>query len=222
MYNAQLLVRINMLMSVIDLIEQEKQISKSMQHEEKRAKANEIIKSNVGFAAAAGFIPFPGADLLAVSGVQLNMMRQLAKLYNIGFIDVLGKNVISAVVGTGVARIGASLVKAIPGVGTVIGEMSMPILAGASTYALGQVVASHFHKGGSLEDLDLRNAKKSYESEIEHGKRVAEELRKAEQAQASNGSGAMDKLKQLAELHKEGILTDEEFSQMKAKLLEQM
>ncbi len=130
------------LLSLFDLIEHEKSFSKAMSKEEKQAKASEIIKNHVGFSLGAALIPLPGADLLAVSGVQLNMLRQLAKLYNVSFFDTLGKNIVSAIVGGSAARLGASLVKAIPGVGTIIGELSMPILSGASTWALGRTVAA--------------------------------------------------------------------------------
>ena len=130
-------------LALFDLIEHEKSFSKAMSKEEKQAKASEIIKNHVGFSLGAALIPLPGADLLAVSGVQLNMLRQMAKLYNVSFFDHLGKTVVSAIVGGSAARLAASLVKAIPGVGTIIGELSMPILSGPSTWALGRTVANH-------------------------------------------------------------------------------
>lgn len=214
------------MLSIFDTIDLEQQLSKlkHMRHEDKQAKASEIIRNHVGFSLGAALVPFPGADLLAVSAVQLNMLRQLAKLYDIGFLDALGKNIISAVAGGGMARLGASLIKAIPGVGTIIGELSMPVLSGASTYALGHVIASHLQKGGTLNDLDLTNARKGYETEIENGKKVAEALRQQERASMPKDEtdAAMDKLTKLAELHRNGVLTDEEFSQMKGKLLGQM
>lgn len=214
--------RMHYLLTLYDFFELEKSLSKTMQHEAKQAKANEIVRNHVGFSLGAALIPFPGADLLAVTTVQLNMLRQLAKLYDVGFMDVLGKNIISAVAGSSAARLGASLVKAIPGVGTIIGELSMPALSGASTYALGKVVAAHFHLGGSLDDLDLRNARRGYETEIEDGKKVAEQLAKNQPLTASPTDEAMDKLKKLAELKAAGIITDEEFAQLKTKLLSQI
>jgi uncharacterized protein (DUF697 family) len=210
--------------TIWNAIDLEHMISKSrtMQHEEKSAKATEVIRNHVGFAMGAALIPFPGADLVAVSAVQLNMLRQLAKLYNTGFVDTLGKNIISAVVGGSAARLGASLIKAIPGVGTVIGELSMPVLSGASTYALGKVVANHFHTGGTLEDIDLRGAKKVYETEIESGKSVADEISKQGPAVKTATDEAIDKIKKLAELRDEGVLTEEEFVRLKERLLEQI
>lgn len=207
------------LITLFDLIEQEKHLSRTMTHEEKQAKASEIIKNHVGFSLGAALIPMPGADLLAVSAVQLNMLRSLAKIYGVGFMDTLGKNIISAVAGGSAARLGASLVKAIPGVGTIIGELSMPVLSGASTYALGRVVASHFQKGGSLDDLDLKNARKGYQSEMENGKRVAEELTQTKQTDTDD---AMEKIRKMAEMKEAGIITEEEFKQLKERLLGQI
>lgn len=193
-----------------------------MTHEEKRAKASELIKNHVGFSLGAALIPMPGADLLAVSAVQLNMLRALAKTYDLGFMDTLGKNIISAVAGGSVARLGASLVKAIPGVGTIVGELSMPALSGASTYALGRVVASHFHNGGTLDDFDLKKARKGYESELENGKRMAEDLTQTESRPPSDADIAMDKLRKIAEMKDAGIITEEEFKKLKERLLTQI
>jgi uncharacterized protein (DUF697 family) len=216
--------KVTVLLTLMDLILLERNISKSknMQQEEKQQKASEIIRNHVGFSMGAALIPMPGADLLAVSAVQLNMLRQLAKLYNVGFMDALGKNIISAVVGSSAARLGASLVKAIPGVGTVIGELSMPALSGASTYALGRAVAAHFHKGGSLEDLDLSSARKMYETEIKEGKQVVEEVSREGSISKSATDEAIDKIKKLAEMKDAGIISEEEFSSLKGRLLAQI
>lgn len=212
------------LLTLFDLIEHEKSFSKAMTKEEKQAKASEIIKKHVGFSLGAALIPLPGADLLAVSGVQLNMLRQLAKLYNVSFFDTLGKNIVSAIVGSSAARLGASLVKAIPGVGTIIGELSMPVLSGASTWALGRTVAKHLHHGGTLEDLDLTKARKTYETEIEEGKKVAQEIRQTEPAPParSESDETIDKIKKLADMRDAGILSEEEFKQLKERLLTQI
>ncbi|MEY3241482.1 MAG: hypothetical protein RIR11_2921 [Bacteroidota bacterium] len=215
--------KVNIVLTAFDLIQFERHLHKHhqyMQHADKQAKAKEIIRNHIGFSMGAALVPFPGADLLAVSAVQLNMLRQLAKLYQVGFMDTLGKTFISAVAGTGAARLGASLIKAIPGVGTFIGELSMPVLSGASTYALGNVVAQHFHDGGTLEDFDLTKARNTYKEEIEEGKRIANELKKETPPAPSTGTDAtLDRINKLAEMRDAGVLTEEEFTQMKTKLL---
>ena len=214
--------RISYLFTVWNLVNQEKKLhinSKNMLHADKQPKANDIIHNHVGFSLGAALVPFPAADLLAVSAVQLNMLRQLAKLYQVSFFDTLGKNVISAIATSGVARLGASLIKAIPGVGTVIGELSMPALSGASTYALGKVVANHFQKGGTLEDLDIKTARKEYKDEMDTGKKVAVELKDIQGNPKNTSDENIDKIRKLAELHDQGIITAEEFQELKARLL---
>ena len=217
--------RITYFLTLIDLVEQERHLSKAknMTQAEKQHKATEIIRNHVGFSLGAALVPFPGADLLAVSAVQLNMMRQLAKLYEVSFMESLGKNIISAVVGGSVARLGASLVKAIPGVGTIIGELSMPVLSGASTYALGRVLANHFQQGGTLSNLDLKSARREFEDEIETGKQVANDLKNETPAPEPDATDeALSKLKKMAELRDAGVLTEEEFRELKARLLAQI
>jgi hypothetical protein len=126
------------------------------------------------------------------------------------------------VVGSSAARLGASLIKIIPGVGTIIGELSMPALSGASTYALGKVVANHFQHGGSLDDLDLATARKGYETEIVEGKQVVEEVSRAGTATKSTTDETIDKIKKLAEMKDAGVITEEEFSSLKSRLLSQI
>ncbi len=221
MFNCRTHAMIHWMLTIFDQYHFEKYLSETMTQEQKQQKAGDIIRNHVGFSLGAALVPMPGADLLAVSAVQLNMLRQLAKLYEVGFIDSLGRNMISAVVGSSAARLGASLVKAIPGVGTIIGELSMPALSGASTYALGKVVAAHFHNGGDLGNLDVTNARRGYENEIQNGKKMAEELSKTAPAKSATDE-TVDKLKKLAELKDSGIITEQEFSELKGRLLAEM
>jgi uncharacterized protein (DUF697 family) len=193
-----------------------------MTQEEKNLKASDIIKNHVGFSLGAGLIPLPAADLVAVSAVQFSMIRQLAGVYQVPFFESLGKNILSAVAGGSMARLGASLVKIIPGVGTLVGELSMPVLSGASTWALGRIIARHLHQGGTLENLDLTQAKSSYETEIEEGKKVVQEMAQEKLSPRSPSEEAMEKIRKLAEMKDAGILTEEEFRQLKEKLLAQI
>ena len=47
--------------------------------------AEQIIKNHVAWSMGAGLIPVPFADLLAVTGIQLDMIRQLCHLHDIPF-----------------------------------------------------------------------------------------------------------------------------------------
>lgn len=191
------------------------------QKSNRRDSANSIIKNHMIWSMGAGFIPVPIADLFAVSAIQLDMIRQMCKLYEVDFKQTEGKAVITALTGSGLARLGARAVKFIPGVGSILGGITMSVLSGASTFALGEVFKKHFETGGTFLDFDPERLKKYYHEKFEKGKEMAEELRKKQDTvnQAADATSAMDKLKELTEMKQAGLLTDEEFDTMKKKII---
>ncbi len=183
--------------------------------------ANSIIKNHMIWSMGAGFIPVPIADLFAVSAIQLDMIRQMCKVYDVDFKQTEGKAIITALTGSGLARLGARAVKFIPGVGSILGGVTMAVLSGASTFALGEVFKKHFETGGTFLDFDPERLKKYYHEKFEKGKEMAEELRKKQDtvSQAADTSAAMAKLKELADMKQAGLLTDDEFDAMKKKII---
>lgn len=196
---------------------------------EREKHADTIIKNHIIWSMGAGLIPVPIVDFFAVSGIQLDMIRQLCKLYDQDFKESEGKAIITALTGSGIARMGAkAMIKFIPGIGSVIGGVTMAVLSGASSFALGEVFKKHFDTGGTFLDFDPKRLKKLYNEKFEKGKKVAEQIKRdnekkreaAEQAQEARTSGkAVDKLRELAELRKEGLISEEEFTAMKKKLI---
>ena len=184
--------------------------------------ASSIIKNHMIWSMGAGFIPVPIADLFAVSAIQLDMIRQLCKVYDIDFKQTEGKAMITALTGSGLARLGARAVKFIPGVGSILGGVTMAALSGASTYALGEVFKKHFETGGTFLDFDPERLRKYYNEKFEKGKEVVEEIRMEKENRVNDNSTdvAIEKIKQLAEMKNAGILTEEEFETMKKKILE--
>ena len=191
--------------------------------------ADTIIRNHIIWSMGAGLIPVPIVDFFAVSGIQLDMIRQLCKLYDQDFKEAQGKAIITSLTGSGLARMGAkAMIKFIPGIGSVIGGVTMAVLSGASSYALGEVFKKHFETGGTFLDFDASRLKKMYNEKFEKGKQVAEQIKKeqeakrkaADQAMENKTSGkVVDKLRELAELRKEGLITEEEYSAMKKKLI---
>lgn len=147
---------------------------------DKRQKAETIIKNHMVWSMGAGLIPVPIADFFAVSAIQLDMVRQIAKLYDLDFTETAGKASITALTGSGLARMGARAVKFIPGVGTVLGGITMSVLSGASTYATGQVFIRHFETGGTFLDFDPARLKKYYNEQFEKGKKMAKDIKDEE------------------------------------------
>lgn len=183
--------------------------------ENKKAKAQSIIRSHVLWAMGGGLIPIPLVDFAAVTAIQLEMLQQLADLYGVNYSQNNGKAFVSALTGTTVARLGASLLKAIPGFGTVLGGASMSLTSGASTYAVGQVAIEHFASSGNLSNFVEDQLKKAYEDAFQRGKSYVSDLEDNQQ-QAADVYQALEKLGKLRE---QGILTEEEFQAKKQQLL---
>jgi len=184
--------------------------------------SNSIIKNHMIWSMGAGFIPIPIADLFAVSAIQLDMIRQMCKVYDIDFKETEGKAIITALTGSSLARLGARAVKFIPGVGSILGGVTMAILSGGSTFALGEVFKKHFKTGGTFLDFDPGRLKKYYNEKFEKGKdfasKIQRDTKKSEDNQGINDS--VTQLANLAKMKEDGILTEEEFQTMKKKIID--
>ena len=186
--------------------------------EDKKAKAQSIIRSHVLWAMGGGLIPIPLVDFAAVTAIQLEMLQQLSELYEVPYSKSNGKTFVSALTGTTIARLGASLIKAIPGVGSVLGGASMAIASGASTYAVGKVAIDHFANSGSLSNFMEDQLKKAYEDAFQQGKSYVCDLEDNQQ----QAGDIYQTLEKLGKLKAEGILTEEEFQTKKQQLLDRL
>jgi len=140
--------------------------------------ADTIIRNHVIWSMGAGMIPILIADIFAVSALQLDMIKQLCKVYDIDYQETQGKALVTSLTSSTLARIGArSLIKLIPGLG-ILGGVPVAIFAGASTYALGEVFKRHFETGGTILDFDVDRVKKFYQEKFEKGKTVVKDWHK--------------------------------------------
>jgi uncharacterized protein (DUF697 family) len=216
-------------------------------HNEHSKHAETIIHNHVIWSMGAGLIPVLVADIFAVSALQLDMIRQLCRVYDVSFSETQGKAIVTSLTSAALARMTAgSIIKLLPIGGSIIGGITVSAFAGASTYALGQVFKKHFESGGTFLDFDPARLKKLYKEQFEKGKKVAEQLRKdekarkeaeaaerraqeaaaqkteealqSEAAQARSGQ-AVERLKEIAKLRDDGIISEEEFQEVKKKLL---
>ncbi|MCP4396406.1 MAG: DUF697 domain-containing protein [bacterium] len=189
---------------------------------EKNVLTEKIIKEHVLWSLGAGLLPIPIIDIAAVTLVQLDMLKQLCRVYERDYSASEGKVILSAMTGGTLARIGATMLKALPGIGTLLGGVSMSIMAGASTFAVARVAVRHFSDGGDLFNFDLDSAKKVYEEEFEKGKEYASDLEKERKRSAAVSDDVFKRLEKLAGLKEKGIISEEEFDAQKQKLLEQL
>jgi len=177
-----------------------------------------MILNHVGFSMVAGAIPVPLVDIVAVSAIQMDMLGQLAKAYNVDFNVERGKSLAGSIMGAGLGsvlgRLGASAVKAIPGVGTILGIASQVVLAGASTYALGKVFEGHFASNGTMLNINLDEMRRRFDSLLQKGKEVAEGMQRKQ-----SEDEIMATIEKLKALKDKGAISDEEFKSAKKDLL---
>ncbi len=190
---------------------------------DKEKHADTIIRNHIVWSMGAGFIPVPIADFFAVTAIQLDMIRQLSKIFDVDFKETSGKAIITSLSGASIARMGARAVKFIPGVGSILGGVTLAVLSGASTYAIGQVFKSHFANGGTFLDFDASRLKKMYDEQFEKGKDVARDIQKQQDTQQQKAESAdkdpIVRIKELLRLKQDGVISSEEFELLKKKII---
>ncbi len=177
-----------------------------------------IIRTHVLWAMGAGLIPLPLLDIAAVAGIQLDMLKQLAIVHGVDYSRESGKAFVSALTGSTFAAVGASLFKALPGVGTILGGLSMSALSGATTFAVGTVACRHFAEDGTLFNFDVDRARKAYEDAFRQGKAYVSDLEDKKEA----GKDVFEALEMLGKLKAQGVLTEAEFEAKKKELLDRL
>jgi uncharacterized protein (DUF697 family) len=134
----------------------------AMTDEQRDEVASKLVDRFSLWSGAAGLLPIPIVDIAAVGGVQLQMLRRLSEIYGVPFSDNLGKSVIASLAGSVIpastattAAIGvSSLMKGLPGIGTIVGAITMPTVSAGATYVIGKVFIQHFASGGTLLDFN--------------------------------------------------------------------
>lgn len=149
-------------------------------------RADAIIRRNMLWALGAGLVPVPIADMVAVTGIQVKMLAELSELYDLSFREDIAKKLIasllSGVLGVGAgAVIGASLGKLIPFVGTAFGIVTVPVISGAFTRALGKVFVMHFETGGTLLDFEPHKVRSYFKQEFESAKEYVADVQKSKE-----------------------------------------
>jgi uncharacterized protein (DUF697 family) len=162
--------------------------------------ASKLVNRFAVWSGVAGLIPLPVVDVVAVGGLQLQMLRRISQLYGVPFSDNRGKALLASLGGALIpasSAIGAaSALKAVPLFGTLAGGFVMPVLSAGATYAIGKAFIEHFSSGGTLLDFNppdyrefVRAQKEMWDSRSKNSARSAEKpVERAENAGAAAGS----------------------------------
>jgi uncharacterized protein (DUF697 family) len=126
--------------------------------ESRKTVASKLVDRFAMWSGVAGLVPLPIVDIVAVGGLQVQMLRRLSQIYGIDFSENRGKALIAALAGTMIpttSGIGAaSALKFVPVVGLLASVFVMPVLSAGATYAIGKAFIQHFESGGTLLDFN--------------------------------------------------------------------
>jgi uncharacterized protein (DUF697 family) len=139
-------------------LDQDEAIAAPDAAEPKEETAGKLVDRFAIWSGVAGLIPLPVVDVLAVGGLQVQMLRRLSQIYDVEFYQNRGKALIAALAGTMIpvtSGMGAaSALKAVPIVNILAAGFVMPVLSAGATYAIGKAFVQHFESGGTLLDFN--------------------------------------------------------------------
>lgn len=120
--------------------------------------ASKLVDRFTIWSGVAGLIPLPVVDIVAVGGLQVEMLRRISQIYDVAFSNNRGKALIAGLAGSLIPATSgmgaASALKAIPVLGTITSAFVMPVLSAGATYAIGKAFIQHFASGGTLLDFN--------------------------------------------------------------------
>ena len=145
--------------------------------------AQHTVKSWSTWAAAAGLIPVPVFDLAAIGGLQVKMIYELCKVYDVPYKKETVKSLVGGLAGSTLTVMASGymstrLFRFIPYAGPVLSTVIQPGLAFASTYALGQIFLRQFESGQSLTALTSESVNTAYHQQLAKSKSLFKKKQK--------------------------------------------
>jgi uncharacterized protein (DUF697 family) len=164
----------------------------------KEPKAQDSILKYSLIAAGVGLIPIPLLDSVGLFSAQFLMARELNALYfptDTFFETEPAKKTFLLIVGSivpnsGFKYLAFSMLKAIPFIGTGVAMLTMPVLAGTTTYALGQVLNKNFAEGNTFLSLDPLKYREFYQAMLLQGAPAMDTAIKATKAKQAQQAAA--------------------------------
>lgn len=169
--------------------------------------AKEKVSHWSQWSVAAGLIPVPFVDTAAISGLQMKMIFDLCKVYDVPFKKELVASILSSLVGGGATtfasqKVAEAVLAKVPYVGTVISSVTQPAIAYATTYAIGMTFVNHFETNGNLLSFELESANKVFKEQYDKAKTFSgEQYKKVKdfsEAQCKKAASVFSKKKDVA------------------------
>lgn len=122
----------------------------------------------------------PMVALVALRPLQLNMLEELVRAYNVHLSETQKQDFLHHLTGESspvcLAGSLSALVQAIPAAGTAVSALTSPVAAGAATYAIGQVALQHLASASPLSDVHPEALRTAYLAFYRQGEQIAADL----------------------------------------------
>jgi len=159
---------------------------------EREELASKLVDRFAVWSGVAGLVPLPIVDVVAVGGLQLQMLRRISQIYGIDFSENRGKALIASLAGSMIPATSgmgaASAMKFVPVLGTLTSVFVMPVLSAGATYAIGKAFIQHFESGGTLLDFNPPDYREFVKSQKEMWDRSTGSRSKASTGATASGS----------------------------------
>lgn len=177
--------------------------------------AKEKVSHWSQWSVAAGLIPVPFVDTAAISGLQMKMIYELCKVYDVPFKKELVATILSGLLGGSATtyasqKVGEAVLSKVPYVGTVISSVTQPAIAYATTYAIGMTFVNHFETNGNLLSFELESANKVFKEQYDKAKSFSgEQYKKAKDFSETQFKKAASIFTKKKDVASETVVVDE-------------
>jgi uncharacterized protein (DUF697 family) len=139
--------------------------------------ARRIVERHTLYAVLAGVVPNPLVAGMAVKSIQLKMLYQLSKHYNLAFSKGLAHSILVIIVAglaaTLLIRAFNWLLPPLNPLDIVRRIGTLAIGGGAETFAVGYIINQHFAAGGTLSDFSILKSRQQLAAAYTEGQQVA-------------------------------------------------
>lgn len=148
-----------------------RELVKVVQSDARHKNAMAIVRRWSQWSVAAGVVPVPLLDNLAISGVQLKMVHDLCRHYGVKFEKEASLAIVGSLVGGAITTsvtdaVTHVLLKSVPYAEQVL----QPTLSFATTYSLGYVFVKHFEQNGTLKDFKVNQMRGYFQDQLQRTK----------------------------------------------------
>lgn len=152
-----------------------------------RLSAQKIVARWSRWSVAVSFIPAPFVDMAAISGVQVKMIYELCKHYEVDFEHKAALAIASGVAGGAAVQtvagvVAKQMVRFAPGVGPVFMFAVEPAISYVTTKAIGLAFISHFEADGRMHDFNPERIRHFMAEQIRKRQFMFKDKARSEQA----------------------------------------